>query len=573
MNTVTKTRHVGWFCIGLVGVALLVGCGEKKPAPVARFAGQPPAVVFQDVTHQAGIDFRHVSGASGKKYMPETMGSGSAFLDYDGDGWLDIFLVNSSRLPGYQDQTPIHPALYRSNRDGTFEEVTQEAGLAQENYGMGVACADYDNDGDTDIYLTSLSKNRLYRNQGDGTFLELGEEAGVAYPGWSSSAAWLDYDGDGWLDLFVCNYVVWSPEIDKYCSHTPGVKSYCTPEVYDGISPVLYRNEGNGTFVDVTQETGIFTPSSKALGVSVWDYDGDGWMDIAVANDTEPDQLFHNIGDGTFAEMGRQAGMALDETGQTRGGMGIDTGDFENSGKGSILISNFSLEALGLYIQENPMLFVDAAYQRGIGQPSLQTLGFGLFFFDFDLDGWKDIFVANGHIDDEVESYQTNIRYAEPAHLFWNSRDGRFRDVSSSADLLTRPLVARGAAWGDYDNDGDPDILISTNNGPAYLWRNESSRLNHHWLRIVPQGRRSNRDAIGTGIVIKTEQFSQLDYKRSGSSYLSSGDPRLLFGLRQATQAQVEVTWPSGAAQVFRDIPADRTVFITEDRTGFVLRD
>ncbi len=503
--------------------------------------------------------------------MPETMGSGVAFLDYDGDGWLDIFLVNSGRLPGYQARAPIYPALYRNEQHGTFAEVTQEAGLAQEDYGMGVACADYDNDGDVDIYLTALGKNRLYRNEGGGRFQEVGDEAGVAHPGWSSSAAWLDYNRDGWLDLFVANYVVWSPEIDRYCGHSPAAKSYCTPEVYDGTTNILYRNRGDGTFADVTHEADIYTASSKALGVSVWDYDEDGWMDIAVAYDTEPDHLFRNNGDGTFTEMGVQAGMALDETGQPRGGMGIDSADYENSGRAGILISNFSLEALGLYTQARPMLFTDNAFQRGVGRPSLQTLGFGLFFFDFDLDGWKDIFVANGHVDDEVERYQTNIRYAEPAHLFWNSRDGHFRDVSSDADLLTRPLVARGAAWGDYDNDGDPDILISTNNGRAHLWQNESPRVDRHWLRITLRGTQSNRDGLGTRVLVTTDAFSQLDYRRSGSSYLSSSDPRLLFGLGQGIQALVEVTWPSGVTQVFRGVPADRAVLITEGEAEFVI--
>ncbi len=554
-----------------------IGCGEKEPTPQARPVPQPPAIAFRDVTSQAGIVFRHENGASGNKYMPEAMGSGVAFLDHDGDGWLDVFLVNSSRLPGYQGRSPIHPALYRNQQDGTFIEVTREAGLAQETYGMGIASADYDNDGDVDIYLTALGKNRLYRNQGDGTFEEVGDALGVSHAAWSTSAAWLDYDGDGWLDLFVGNYVAWSPEDDKYCSHTRGVKSYCTPEIYDGATNVLYRNRGDGTFADVTREVGIFTPSSKALGVAVWDYDADGWMDIAVTNDTEPDQLFHNNGDGTFTEIGMRAGMALDETGQTRAGMGIDNADFENSGRAGILIGNFSLEALGLYTQEQPMLFTDVAFQRGVGQPSLQTLSFGLFFFDFDLDGWKDIFVANGHIDDEVNSYQTNIRYAQPPHLFWNSRDGRFHDVSTSADLSTRSLVARGAAWGDYDNDGDPDILISTNNGAAHLWRNESPRprprphADHHWLRIMLRGTQSNRDGLGTRVVVTTQEFSQLDYKRSGSSYLSSSDPRLLFGLGQATKALVEVTWPSGTTQVFRDVPADHTVLITEGEDEPVL--
>ncbi len=558
-----KTLLIGSW-VALSGTTLTMGCSEGESAAGGLSALQPPTIVFHDVTQEAGIDFHHVNGASGRKYMPETMGSGAAFLDYDGDGWLDVFLVNSGRLPGYPDSARAYPALYRNRQDGTFVETTLEAGMAREHYGMGAAFADYDNDGDVDIYLTALGENRLYRNEGDGTFQEVGDEAGVAHPAWSSSAAWLDYDGDGWLDLFVGNYVDWSPEIDKYCSHAPGVKSYCTPEVYDGTTNILYRNNGDGTFADVTQEAGVFSASSKALGVAVWDYDGDGWMDIAVANDTEPDQLFHNNGDGTFSEMGMQAGIALDENGRTRGGMGIDNADFENSGTAGILISNFSLEALGLYTQVGSMLFIDNAFQLGVGQPSIRTLGFGLFFFDFDLDGWKDIFVANGHIDDEVERYQTNVSYAEPAQLFWNSRDGHFRDVSADADLLARPMVARGAAWGDYDNDGDPDILIATNGGPAHLWRNDGPRADHHWLRIILRGTQSNRDGLGTRVVVTAGALRQLDYRRSGSSYLSGSDPRLLFGLGRATEALVEVVWPSGIEQAFTSVPADRTVLITE---------
>lgn len=559
---------VGSCWVTLAGAAVLSACGQGKPASPPQ---PPTAIVFRDVTRQAGFAFRHIHGGSGRKYMPETMGSGVAFLDYDGDGWLDVFLVNGAPLPGYRDPQPLYPALYRNKGDGTFEEVTAQAGLAEQNYGMGVSCADYDNDGDVDIYLTALGRNRLYRNRGDGTFDEISEVAGVAHRGWGTSAAWLDYDRDGWLDLFVGNYVSWTPGSDKYCSHAPGVKSYCTPQVYDGATSVLYRNRGDGTFADVTRPAGIFTRSAKALGVAVWDYDGDGWPDIAVANDTEPDQLFRNNGDGTFTEIGIRAGMALDERGQAKGGMGIDNADIENTGQAAILISNYSLEALSLYRQTGPLLFTDVAFQRGVGEPSVEAVGFGLFFFDFDLDGWKDIFVANGHVDDEVDRYQTSIRYAQPAHLFWNTGGGQFRDVSGDADLLTRPLVARGAAWGDYDNDGDPDILLSTNNGPAYLWRNDTESADHHWLRIILRGTQSNRDAMGTKLVVKAGGLTQVDYRRSGSSYLSCSDPRLLFGLGRATEARLEVTWPSGRTQHFGGLLADRTLLITEGQDEAVV--
>ena len=559
---------VGSCWVTLAGAAVLSACGQGKPASPPQ---PPTTIVFRDVTRQAGFAFRHIHGGSGRKYMPETMGSGVAFLDYDGDGWLDVFLVNGAPLPGYSDPQPLYPALYRNKGDGTFEEVTAQAGLAEQNYGMGVSCADYDNDGDVDIYLTALGRNRLSRNRGDGTFDEIGELAGVAHRGWGTSAAWLDYDRDGWLDLFVGNYVSWTPGSDKYCSHAPGVKSYCTPQVYNGATSVLYRNRGDGTFADVTRPAGILTPSAKALGVAVWDYDGDGWPDIAVANDTEPDQLFRNNGDGTFTEIGIRAGMALDERGQAKGGMGIDNADIENTGQAAILISNYSLEALGLYRQTGPLLFTDVAFQRGVGEPSVEAVGFGLFFFDFDLDGWKDIFVANGHVDDEVDRYQTSIRYAQPAHLFWNTGGGQFRDVSGDADLLTRPLVARGAAWGDYDNDGDPDILLSTNNGPAYLWRNDTESADHHWLRIILRGTQSNRDAMGTKLVVKAGGLTQVDYRRSGSSYLSCSDPRLLFGLGRATEARLEVTWPSGRTQHFGGLLADRTLLITEGQDEAVV--
>jgi hypothetical protein len=563
------------------GVALwvaalpLAGCRRDDPEPVkpAAPAATPPVpVTFRDVTREAGIAFVHNSGAYGRKYLPETMGSGLAFLDYDGDGRQDLFLVNGSdwreRRAGKGGRKSTQ-ALYRNRGDGTFEEVTAKAGLAVELYGIGAAAADYDNDGDADLFVNALGPDRLFRNRGDGTFEDVTRLAGVSDPGFGSSATWVDYDRDGWLDLFACNYVQWSSDTDIFCTLDGVNKSYCTPESYRGASNRLYRNRGDGTFEDATRAAGVFDPTGKSLGVVAFDYDGDGWMDLAVANDTQPNFLYRNRGDGTFEEVGGTAGIAFSEEGKARGAMGIDAADYDGSGRDSLVIGNFSNEMLGLYHNEGRGLFIDDAALAGIGQPSLLTLAFGCFFFDYDLDGRLDIFVANGHVENDINRVQPSVTHAEPPHLFRGIGDGRFDQMEDRVgEDLRRPVVARGAAHADYDNDGDLDIAVSTNNGPALLLRNDGGNANG-WLRLRLVGRRSNRDAVGAVVRVKAGDLTGSRTVRSAASYASQSEMVLTFGLGPGragnpTAADVRVTWPGGATQTFTGLAPGRLHVLEE---------
>jgi len=550
--------------IVLVLGGLGTGCGRKEGPPAGAPAlATPPAgkdVVFTDVTKAAGIGFVHNSGAFGKKYLPETMGSGLAFLDFDGDGRQDLFFVNSADWPEKHRRTATQ-ALYRNRGDGTFEDVTRKAGLAVEMYGIGVATADYDNDGDTDLFINALGPDRLFRNRGDGTFEDVTRKAGVSDPAFGSSAAWIDYDRDGWLDLFVCNYVQWSPKEDIFCTLDGVSKSYCTPESYRGATNRLYRNRGDGTFEDVTRRAGVFDPTGKSLGVVAFDYDGDGLPDLAVANDTQPNFLYHNKGDGTFAEVGRTAGIAFSEEGKARGAMGIDAADYDASGRESLVIGNFSNEMLALYHNEGKGLFIDDAAMSGIGQPSLLTLAFGCFFFDFDLDGLLDIFVANGHVENDINRVQPSVTHAEPPHLFRGVGGGRFEQADGRAGPdFTRPIVGRGAAYADYDGDGDLDIAVSTNNGPALLLRNDGGNAGP-WLRLRLVGRKSSRDALGAVVRLRAGGIGGQRTLRSGASYASQNEMVLTFGLGAARDgnapaADVQVTWPDGTVQTVTGLAA-----------------
>jgi hypothetical protein len=516
-----------------------------------------------DVTDQAGIRFRHVTGAFGKKYLPETMGSGCAFLDYDNDGWQDILLINSMTWPERRGPRAVM-ALYHNNRDGTFTDVTRAAGLAVELYGMGVAIADYDNDGFVDIYVTALGPNRLFRNLGNGRFRDVTERAGVGDPGFSTSAAWFDYDRDGWLDLFVGNYVEWTPETDLFCTLDGVNKSYCTPESYRGQSPRLYHNRRDGTFEDVTERAGLYDPTSKALGVALLDYNDDGWIDLIVANDTQPNKLYRNNGNGTFTDVGVAAGVAFSEAGVARAGMGVDAADYDGSGRASIIIGNFSNEMMALYHNEGNGLFIDEAPSSTIGQATLLTLAFGAFFFDYDLDGWVDIFAINGHVADDIERVHPQIRYAQPPHLFRNLGKKRFEEVTRRVGLV-RPMVGRGAAYGDYDNDGDLDLLVTTNGGRARLWRNEGGNQNR-FLRVKLIGTRSNRDGIGAKVSVWLADGRKLwGMVKSGSSYLSQSELPLTFGLGQADKvARMEIRWPSGRLEQLGEVAANQLVIVRE---------
>jgi hypothetical protein len=534
-----------------------------------RLGASAPAAgpTFTDVTARAGIRFRHEAGAFGKKYLPETMGSGVAFVDLDGDGRPDLLFVNSKRWPGRPGPRAL-PAFYRNNGDGTFSDATRGSGLDVEMYGLGVTAADYDNDGRVDVYLTGLGGNRLYRNLGGGRFADATARAGVGGGGFGTSAAFFDFDKDGRLDLFVCNYVDWSIEKDLFCTLDGTRKSYCTPESYKGQSPVLYRNRGDGTFEDVTVKAGLRDPSSKALGVAVLDYDDDGWSDLFVANDTQPNKLYRNRRDGTFADMGMTAGVAFSEAGVARAGMGVDAADYDGSGRASIVIGNFSNEMMALYHNEGTGLFIDEAPTTTIGQATLLSLSFSCFFFDYDLDGRPDIFAANGHVSDDIQAVQTRVRYAQPPHLFRNLGNKRFEVAEAAAGPdFARPMVARGAAYADYDGDGDLDLVITANNGPARLLRNDGGSRNHH-LRVQTVGAASNRDGIGARVSVTARGRRQWAVVKTGSSYCSQSELPLTFGLGDAAAPlRVEVRWPSGRVDTV-DARADTTLTVREGQAA-----
>jgi len=541
-------------------------------------AAPPPAVAvaesvgFSDVTASAGISFHHVSGAYGKKYLPETMGAGVAVLDYDGDGRPDLYFVNGN----YWSDDPTRrrpadaprPALYRNQGDGTFADVTVQAGLEGAMYGLGTTAADIDNDGDTDLFVTALGPDHLFRND-NGRFTDIGRQAGVADPAFGSSAAFLDYDHDGDLDLFVCNYVRWSIDTDIFCSLDGQSKSYCTPESYKGESDRLYRNDGGGRFTDITKEAGVFNTAGKSLGVTTLDYDADGWADIAVANDTQPNYLYRNNHDGTFVDVGREAGIAFSESGVARGAMGIDSADYDASGRDSLVIGNFSNEMVGLYHNEGSGIFIDDAPRAGVGLPSLLTLAFGCFFFDYDLDGHPDVFVANGHVEDDINRVQKDITYAQKPHLFRNKGDGTFEPVGAksgqgSGGPLEKEVVARGAAHLDYDGDGDLDVVMTTNNGPAYLWRNEGGNMKS-WLRVKLVGSRANRDGVGARIKVTAGTLSSSQLVKTGASYCSQSEVVATFGLGQAEVAdRVEVIWPGGEHQVVEKAKARELLVVRQ---------
>ena len=532
----------------------------------ARPAGP---IEFTDVTVQAGIKFKHNSGAFGKKYLPETMGSGACFIDYDNDGWQDILFVNSMDWPSHT-KGQSYPALYHNNQNGTFTDVTREAGLALQMYGMGCAVADFDNDGFDDIYITGVGGNHLFRNLGNGKFKDVTAHAGVGDSGFSTSAIWFDYDNDGKLDLFVSHYVDWSIDKDQYCTLDNKNKSYCTPQVYKGESSTLFHNKGNGVFEDVTRHAGLYDPTSKSLGIAMIDYDEDGWMDLFVANDTQPNKLYRNNHNGTFTDNAVAAGVAYGESGTTRAGMGADAGDYDHSGRMGLLVGDFTNEGLALYRNEGSGLFNDESTASGVGVASLKSLTFGTLFFDYDLDGLLDIFSANGHVADDISVVQPTLSYEQTPQLFRNKGDGEFEDASSHAgSALRRPVVGRGAAYGDFDNDGDLDLVLTTNRGLARLLRNDNGNRNDV-LRVKTIGTHSNRDGIGAKVTLKTNRGARLfAMVKSGSSYLSQSELPLTFGLgrpQAGTKIELEIVWPGGKKDEIRGIDPNQIVVIQEGK-------
>ena len=524
-----------------------------------------PGFHFTDITTAAGIDFRHNAGSYGGKLLPETLGAGCAFLDYDADGWQDILLINGADWPGHV-HAPTSMRLYRNNRNGTFTDVTKRAGLDVPLYGMGVAVGDYNNDGYPDIFVSAVGQSRLFRNTGKGTFVDVTAASGLGRrEALSTSALWFDFDRDGLLDLFVCNYVRWSADHDVFCSLDGKHKSYCTPEAYRGETCWLFHNRGDGTFEDVTASSGIFDTSSKSLGVAMFDNDRDGWPDLLVTNDTQPNKFYRNRKNGTFEEVAVKEGVAFSTDGRARAGMGVDTADIDGSGRQSIAITNFDNEMIGLYQPTGNGAYEDLASKSGVGFPSVNTLGFGCLFADLGLKGSPDLIVANGHIDDTVRNIRGNVGYAQPPQLFLNDGRGHFQDVAGAVGKeFAQPKVGRGLACADFDRDGDLDLLMTTNQGPAYLYRNDLANGNRS-IRFRLIGTKSNRDGIGSLVRIECAGKVQERIVRSGSSYLSQSELPVTFGVgRQDLIDRVIIQWPSGHTEEYKNPRSGRSYDCTE---------
>jgi hypothetical protein len=526
---------------------------------------------FVDITAASGVRFQHVATHTSKKYLIETMGSGVALFDYDNDGRLDIFLVNGAPLtdPTPKGTTPQKAGpkywnrLFHQKSDGTFEDVTEKAGLQGVGYGMGVAVGDYDNDGYEDLFVTAYGGNKLYHNRGDGTFVDVTEQAGVGGSGWSTSAAWVDLDNDGRLDLMVLRYIQWDFD-DVWCGeHKEGYRAFCHPDVFQAIAPLVYHNDGNGHFTEVGKKLGLAVPG-KSLGIAIADYDRDGHIDIAVANDSMPEFLYHNKGDGTFEERGLLSQVAVDEDGRTYAGMGVDFADFNNDGLPDIVVDDLANQMYAVYQNAGDGTFNYTTKTSGMGRMSMLHSGWGLRFLDYDNDGWKDLLIAQGHDLDTVELTNPQLHYREPLLLARNTGHG-FVDVSAeSGSAFHQAWVGRGLATGDIDNDGRIDAVVSTNDGPCHVVHNETKTANH-WLMFKLVGHTSNRDAIGALVKIVTSHGAQYATVTTASSYLSSGDKRVHFGLGADAAAQtVEIHWPSGIQQALQNVHGDQILQVDE---------
>ena len=533
--------------------------------PAAGAAEEPagPGIVFEEVPPQAsGIRWVHENAMSAQRHLPETVGPGCAFFDYDNDGWMDLYLVNSGTSDFYAPATPLRNALYRNDRDGTFTDVTEAAGVSGGRFGMGVAVADYDGDGWQDLYVTNYGPNDLYRNNGDGSFSEVAEDASLLAPGWSTSGVWFDYDGDGRLDLFVCSFVRYDQSLSRLCfDHLRKRTYYCLPTLFDPTPSHLFRNDGNGRFTDVSRESGIAGHPGKAFGVVATDINNDGHLDLFVANDTVADFLFVNQGNGTFREMGLWAGVAFDDGGKPRSGMGVDATDYDGDGLQDLFVSNIDHEVFSLYRNQGDLTFTDEA--ADVGKLTWLLSGWGLRFFDADNDGDEDLFLANGHPDDMVEKFRPGLGYREPL-LYFENVNGRFHDRSpQSGAVFSRTFSARGLATGDLDNDGDPDLLITNNGGPPVLLLNRGGNRNH-WLGLDLVSRHGQAP-VGAVITWSAGGVEHRRLKRAGGSYLSSSDPREILGLGSTGALDwVEIQWPSGAKTKLTDLQPNRYHKITE---------
>ncbi len=540
-------------------------------ALTALFAGPTASPVrFVDVTRAAGITFRHQNAATPQKFMIETMGAGSAWIDYNRDGHLDLYLVNGAATAAFKPDAPLHSALYRNNGDGTFTDVTAKAHVGAEGlFGMGVAVGDYDNDGYPDMVVLGYGRSILYHNNGDGTFTDVTERAGTANSGkWASSGAWFDFDNDGKLDLVIANYVDWTPERNFYCgAQGPGLRSYCHPDDYHGTAPTLYHNNGDGTFTDVSSSSGLAKCPSNGLGVVTFDYDEDGWQDILIANDGMPNTLFHNNRSGTFTESAYEAGIAVSEDGVAEAGMGIDAADVTGKGHMDVVITHLDQQQMRFYRNLGRGSFEDATAAAKLAYATFKTSGFGVRFIDYDNDGWPDIIVGTGHVLDNIERYHAGVTWAEPKQVFHNLGGGIFADLSKQlgADLQTA-TVTRGLAVADYDNDGDLDVVLSNNGGAPQLLRNDGGNANH-WIEIQLVGTRSNRDGVGARVKLTAGGRTLTGERMGGMSYQSAQDPRLHFGLGSATKVDsLEVRWPSGTVTRLTEVASNQVLTIQEAR-------
>ena len=525
-------------------------------------------ILFAEVpSSKSGISWQHANGRSPEYYLPETTGAGCAFFDYDNDGWMDIYLVNSGKCDFYDPRPPLRNALYRNNRDGTFTDVTQKAGVIGGGYGMGAAVGDYNADGFPDLYVTQYGRSILYRNNGDGTFTDVTDAAGVAAPGWATSAVWFDYDNDGKLDLFVCRFAEFDKSKHVFCGNEHTGKRYnCSPRTYPSARSWLFHNNGDGTFKDVSMESGIAKSLGKAWGVVATDINNDGLMDLFVANDTVQNFLFLNRGHGKFTDIALDAGVAFSQDGRERGGMGVDSADFDQDGWQDLFVTNVDQEMYSLYRNNHDLTFEDLAGPTGLGKRTLLMSGWGLRFFDYDNDGNLDLFIANGHPDDKIEEHSSHVFYKEPLLLYHNNGKTLENVSAQAGPIFSQDFAARGMAIGDFDNDGAVDVLVSVNGGSPVLLQNRAAKGNH-WLGVRLIGKKANPDAIGAKLSWQAGDLKRSRLKTGGGSFLSAHDPREVLGIGSRTKIdRLEVRWPqpSGRVDVFAEVPVDRYITIVE---------